>query len=125
MFLILVGCSGKEEELIPEGSVLGRWNLVGSEGFIQYEFTKDKRYTFYKTEEDTFETIEALLATGRVGNDWWYDGNKVVVDLNFGNYSVLLPKFVCNNNVINWFDENNELNSIFFKEGYNYSNCNE
>lgn len=112
------------EEDTQEATLLGRWNLVGFEGSVLYEFTADKRYTMYSVDGE-FETVQDLIDSDRPGNDWWYEGDKVTIDLNFGNTSTLTPEFVCNNYVINWINDEGEIHSTLFREGFDYSTCNE
>ena len=125
--LILFNCSSDNDENsnteITEATLLGRWNLVGFEGSILYEFTPSKRYTFY-SEDGNFPTLEEAQEQGEFnGLDWFYEGNKVTIDLNFGNFSTLTPQFVCDNYVIKWINDDEEIHSIYFREGYNLSVC--
>ena len=109
---------------IPEATLLGRWNLVGFEGLVLYQFTEDKRYTMYAS-DGVFETLDEVIDSGRTGNDWWYDGDNVTIDLNFGNTSTLTPQFVCDNYVINWLNADGEIHSTLFREDFDYSSCTE
>ena len=105
-----------------DATLLGRWNLVGFEGAVLYEFTSDKRFTMYSS-DGIFETVEDLIASGRSGNDWWYEGEMVTIDLNFGNMSTLTPQFKCENNVVEWLNADGEIHSTIFRENFDYSNC--
>lgn len=107
-----------------EATLIGRWHLVDFEDTILYQFTADKRYTMYAT-DGNFETLEAHIESGQLGNDWYYEGDKVTIDLNFGNFSTLTPQFVCNNYVVNWLDDTGEIHSTIFREDFNYTTCNE
>jgi hypothetical protein len=89
-----------------------------------YEFTADKRYTLYSGNGE-FETIQELIGSGHSGNDWWYDGAQITVDLNFGNTSTLIPTFKCNNNVLVWLNDLGTTQAIYFREGYDLNACNE
>ncbi len=131
MFMLFVACTlincTKEEEQnlsVQEATIIGRWNPVGFEGSVMYEFTENKRYTFYSL-DGKFETIEELESEGRRGNDWKYEGDVVVIDLNFGNFSRLRTQFTCDNNVINWIDEEGEPNGSFFRENFDKNSCKE
>ncbi|MFK8059520.1 MAG: hypothetical protein AB8B78_05450 [Polaribacter sp.] len=126
MTISLFNCSSNDEvlEVIPEASVVGRWNLDGFQKNVMYEFTDNKRFTLYSS-NGVFETTDELIANGRTGNDWWFDGNKITVDLNFGNLSTLTPTFKCDNNVIVWTNDLNEVHSTYYREGYDLSNCKE
>ena len=119
-----------DDDLIPvveiaEETLIGRWNLVGFEGLVLYEFTEDKRYTFYASPSEGIEfgTLEALIAAGSTGLDYWYEGELVTIDLNFGNTSTLTPVFKCNNFVVEWVNDDSELHSIIFREGYDFAEC--
>ena len=124
--LALYNCSSDNDESIitgeiPEAILLGRWNLEGFEGNVLYEFTEDKRYTFY-SEDGNFPTLEeAQQQSGFNGLDWYYEGEKVTIDLNFGNYSTLTPQVVCDNYVIKWNNDDREIHSIYFRDDYEYS----
>ena len=113
-----------EPEAMAEETLIGRWSLVGFEDNILYEFTENKRFDIYGI-DGVFQTVEEQIAQGLTGLNWSYDGDRVVVDLNFGNTSVLLPQFVCNNYVVNWLDAEGEIHSIMFREGYDYGSCTE
>ena len=124
--LTIFNCSpedSSEIEQVQEETLIGRWNLVGFEGSILYEFTADKRFTMYAT-DGSFETVAELIDSGRVGNDYWYEGSMVTVDLNFGNTSTLTPQFKCGNNVVDWLDNNGEIHSSMFRENFDYTSCN-
>ena len=124
----LFNCSSDDDTTTPdniaEETLIGRWILVGFEENILYEFTQDKRFDIYGV-DGMFETVEEQISQGLFGLDWFYDGDKVIVDLNFGNTSLLTPQFVCSNFVINWLDAEGEIHSIIFREGFDYSLCDE
>ena len=121
----LFSCSSNEEVAdSPEATVIGRWNLSGFVGSVMYEFTADKRYTLYSGNGE-FETVQQVIDSGRSGNNWWYEGDKITVDLNFGNTSTLTPVFKCNNNVIEWLTDLGEIHATYFREGYDITSCNE
>jgi len=123
--LTLLSCSSNEEVAdSPEATVIGRWNLNGFVGSVMYEFTANKRYTLYSGNGE-FETVQEVIDSGRSGNDWWYEGDKITVDLNFGNTSTLTPSFKCNNNVIVWLNDIGDIHATYFREDYDISNCNE
>ena len=121
----LLGCSSNEDIVdSTEATVIGRWNLTGFVGSVIYEFTANKRYTLY-SENGEFETVQEVIDSGRSGNDWWYEGNKITVDLNFGHTSTLTPRFKCNNNVIDWLNDIGDIHATYFREGYDITSCNE
>lgn len=114
------------ETTISEASILGRWQTEGFEDVIREEFTDNKRFTIYGNGDGTFPTLEQFTQEnpGLTGHDWWYEGEVVVVDLNFGNYSRLVPVFKCNNEVIRWISEDGSAHSSSFREGHDISACN-
>lgn len=124
ILFIAISCT-KNNEIIPEATVIGRWNLKGFEGKVMYEFTNNKRFTYYST-DGNFPSLNEFMSQNPAinGLDWWYDGDKVTVDLNFGNTTTLRPNFVCNNNVILWANDNGETQQIYFREGYSLDECN-
>lgn len=117
------------QEDTMEATIVGRWQAVGFDDVIRYEFTEDKRYTIYGSDENgenPFPTLEEFMQQnpGLPGNDWVYDGEVVVIDLHFGNYSRLVPKFRCGNSVIDWISETGSLHSTYYREGFDISTCN-
>jgi len=105
-----------------EATILGRWDA----GNVRVEFTDDKRFTIYGNGDGTFPTLEQFTQEnpGLTGNDWWYEGEVVVVDLNFGNFSRLVPMFKCGNQVIRWVYEDGSEHSSLFREGHDITACN-
>lgn len=128
LVVTLFNCSSDDTQNLtdnsPEATLLGRWSLVGFEDNLLYEFTAEKRFDIYAV-DGVFNSVEAQIADGLTGLDWWYDGDKVIVDLNFGNFSTLTPDFVCNNYVINWLNDDGEIHSTIFRESFDYSSCNQ
>ena len=108
----------------PDATILGRWVLQGFDDAIRYEFTENKRFTLYSVDGE-FPTLEEFNTEnpGLVGNDWYYEDDKIVVDLNFGNLSVLTPEFVCDNYAVRFSNEDGEIHSIYYREDYDISNC--
>ena len=114
-----------DEPDVPEATIIGRWQLVGFDNVIRYEFTSNKRYSIYSSDNGIFPTLEELLEENPdfPGHDWVYEGETVVVDLNFGNYSRLVPEFTCDNQVINWLDEDGAEHTTFYRESHDISTC--
>lgn len=126
-FLILIStifiqCSS--EDAVEEATILGRWKIVGFEN-IQYEFTENKRFSIYSV-NNTFPDLQEFLTQNPtvIGLDWYFEGEIVVVDLNFGNLLKLTPSFSCNNKVIKWLNENDEVHSTFYRIDHDISKCN-
>ncbi len=88
--------------------------------------TGAKRFDIY-SDNGTFPTLEDFNQQKSLltGLDWYYEGDKVIVDLNFGNLSKLTPQFVCDNYVIKWLNDEGEIHSTYFREDYDYSSCNQ
>lgn len=120
------GTTPPEEQTIPEATILGRWVPMGFETTIRYEFTETKRFAIYSV-DGTFPTLEEFNQENPqlTGLDWYFEDEKVTVDLNFGNLSTLTPQFVCDNYAIKWVNDEGETHSIYFREGYDISNCSE
>ncbi len=129
--LMFVQCSYPDDDVevfenTEDFSILGRWQTVGFEETIRYEFTADKRFAIYGDSSVGFPTLEEFMQDNPDlnGNDWLYEGDIVVVDLNFGNFSRLLPDFKCNGDVIDWISEDGSLHSTFYREGHDILGCN-
>ncbi len=117
--------SNNEENQI-EATILGRWIIEGFEDNIRYEFTADRLFTIYG-ENGEFPTLEEFQTENPqlTGNEWTYEGNTVVIDLNFGNFSRLVPEFKCGNYVAFMNQEDGSSHSTYYREGYNLADCNE
>lgn len=122
LFLFLQCSNAADDNL--NASIIGRWKIVGFDN-VQYEFTENKRYNIYAT-NNTFPTLQEFLQQNPniAGLDWYYEGSAVVVDLNFGNLSKLTPTFKCSNNVIEWISEDTSVHSTFYKVNHDVSACN-
>lgn len=121
MFSIsLISCSNDDNnESTSENTIIGRWHLVGFEETVLYEFTNDLRYTIY-SDNGNFGNLNDAIPNP---NTWSYEGDNLVIDLNFGNFLIATPKFKCNGNVLDLVSENGT--SILFKEGYDFNDCND
>lgn len=123
--LSFMSCEKEETGSTEEGTILGRWVPEGFEDAIRYEFTEDKRFTLY-SDNGSFPTLTEFMSENPqlTGNDWTYEGETVVVDLNFGNYSRLVPVFNCDNQVVNWENEDGTDHGTYFRENHDLSDCN-
>lgn len=118
-----LNCENEEPEI--DATIIGRWHLEGFEDNIMYEFTTDKRYTIYGTDGD-FPPVDPETHPPTLAHDWEYDGDVVVIDLNFGNFSRLIPNFKCGNYVIDWLAEQGVSHgSTYYREGYDLAECDE
>lgn len=127
--LTMLHCSSDDSNIEApteqaEATILGRWALVGFEDAIRYEFTETKRFTLYSS-DGVFPTLEEFNEEnpGLTGNDWYYEGEKITVDLNFGNFLTLTPQFTCDNYVVKLLNDDGETHSIYFREDYDTSTC--
>lgn len=130
--LVLFNCSKddslqqqEQQQIIPEATLVGRWVLPGFESNIRYEFTdQGKLFTIYGVDGE-FPTLEEFNEEnpGLTGLDWYYEDDVVVVDFNFGNYSRQIPAFICDNNVVEWYNEAGEISNFYFREGFDISGC--
>lgn len=128
MVATLMSCKDENNanDNMEEGSILGRWVLEGFEDNIRYDFTEDKRFTIYGV-DGVFPTLEEFQEEnpGLTGHDWYYDGEVVVVDLNFGNFSRTIPSFHCGNEVLHLTQEDESFHGVYFREGHDLSECSE
>jgi hypothetical protein len=127
--IILVQCSLPEDDFIEniEGAtIIGRWQAIGFEEVIRYEFTAEKRFSIYADSAGDFPTLDEFMEENPslTGLDWFYEGDTVIIDLNFGNFSRLVPVFKCDNDVIEWIAEDNSIHSTFYRESHDISECN-
>lgn len=126
LFLLLIAISFlncEDDGVAPvDATIIDRWHIVGFDDVILYEFTEDKRYTFY-SDGGVFPPLDIETHPVPLIHDWEYDGETVVVDLNFGNYLRLIPNFKCDNYVIDWIAEDGSLHSTYYREGYDIAEC--
>jgi hypothetical protein len=120
---LMLSCNSDEVSVNPEvePSLVGRWHLVGFETTVMYEFTDTLRYTIYSS-DGTFGGVETAIPNP---NSWVWDGDQVVVDMNFGNESRLTPVFKCEGQVIDWYDSEDQFAGTYFRENFDYSSCTE
>lgn len=129
-FSMFIGCEKNEVEIpeIPDATILGRWVIKGDTDLnVRYEYTANKRFTIYKQDNGTYPTLAEFQAENPdlTGNDWEYSGDTIVVDLNFGNYSKLVPTFKCDNYVVDWTGEDGEQWGTYYRDGYDIAECTE
>lgn len=107
------------EELTIESKIevleKGEWLLKGFEDRVMYTFKNGKRYTHYG-EDGRFE--EPIPNT----NNYFPFNFKLTIDFNFGTIKEFEVTLSCNNNIVA-LHENNELNTILYKRGTNYTGC--
>lgn len=105
--------------LDQECTVEGRWIIDGLEESTLYEFTDSLRYTIYSSEPGVFGTIEDAIPGP---NSWYYEGDSIIVDLNFGNFLTAQPSFRCDCNVMDLSSEDGS-NGVYYKEDYAIADC--
>ncbi|MDT0558848.1 hypothetical protein RM697_09320 [Ichthyenterobacterium sp. W332] len=126
--LSLFNCSTDDSNPVyendPEATIVGRWILPGFESNFRLEFTETKRFDIYGL-DGVFPTLEEFNEQNPqlTGLDWYYEGEVLVVDLNFGNFLRLTPEFTCNNYVVKWVDENGDDAGYYYRDGYDITNC--
>lgn len=124
-FLVLTtlfACENETTEPEPEPeiecSIVGRWIIDGLNESTLYEFTEDLRYTIYKVDSEEFGTIEDAIPGP---HDYTFEGDSLIIDLNFGNFSRTVPEFKCDCNVVTL----GEGGSVLYQEDYNLADCDE
>lgn len=116
----IISCKKNDDNVSISGtSIEGRWHLVGFEQTVMYEFTSELRYTINATDGN----FGGVATANPNPNSWSYQGETLVIDLNFGNFLIATPIFRCNGNVVDLVAE--QGTSTLFREGYAISNCNE
>lgn len=122
----LIQCSSDDSKDIAVETIIGRWIFVDFEDQIRYEFTSDKLYTIYSDGKGVFPTLEEFQQQNPniTGLDWYFEGDTLVVDLNFGNFSRQVPNFKCDNNVIDWSQDESSFQSTYYREGHDILQCN-
>lgn len=117
--IAFISCE-KDNNNTENNSIEGRWHLVGFEDTVMYEFTSSLRHIIYST-DGTFGLLETAIPNP---NTWYYEDNKLVIDLNFGNFSTSTLEYRCNGNVVDFISEDGSLHSTLFREGFDISSCN-
>jgi len=129
LFLLAVSITGCEtteiiEPIQEESTILGRWVLEGFEDNIRYDFTETRRFTIYGTDGEFPSLIDFQSENPDLkGHSWEYEGDVLAIDLNFGNFSRLIPDFKCSNQVVDFLNEEGEIVSTLFREGHSLSSC--
>ncbi|TCK66638.1 hypothetical protein DFQ05_1909 [Winogradskyella wandonensis] len=116
-------CSTSDDNVLEqevENTIIGRWHIVGFEQTTMYVFTENLRYTIYST-DGNFGGIETAIPNP---NEWVFEGDELVIDLNFGNFSRTIPNFRCEGNVVDLVDANGGTTTLF-RENYDINSCTE
>ncbi|ARV10625.1 hypothetical protein BTO05_13635 [Winogradskyella sp. PC-19] len=109
------------QEDMSENTIIGRWNPIGFETTVLYEFTQSLRHTIYST-DGTFGALDTAIPNP---NTWVFEGDELVIDLNFGNFLRTELNFKCDGNVVEFVDAEGTVGIILFREGYDYASCTE
>ena len=122
----IISCSSDDDSTTTtteNNTIIGRWNISGFDNTM-YVFTETetekKRHTIYAT-DGVFGDINTAIPNP---NDWYYENEKLVIDLNFGNFSTTTPTFRCNGNVVDLIDDDGEINTTLSREGFDIDTCN-
>lgn len=117
-----MGCTSDDDQVTEpeEYSIEGRWHVVGFEDTVMYEFTADKRYTIYST-DGVFGDVSTAIPNP---HDWSFDGEKIVIDLNFGNFLTFTPSYRCNGNAVDFILDDGSTGTMLFRENFDLSTCN-
>lgn len=121
-FTTLLSCSNDESDSNNNNeSIIGRWHLVGFEDTVMYDFKDNLRYTIYSTNGEFGPTETSAIPNP---NDWYIEDGKIHIDLNFGNINIKTLNFRCNGYVVDFVNDNGDVAETLFREGYDYTNCN-
>ena len=95
----------------------GEWLLMGFENSIMYTFDNEERATFYG-ENGVFpsEPIPGKHA-------YSFQDEKMTLDLNFGNVFTYDLQFSCDNNIVEFYDDDGVLNSTLYRKDSGYQDC--
>jgi hypothetical protein len=121
----IMSCSSDDDATMTteNNTIIGRWNISGFDNTM-YVFTETetekKRYTIYSTDGD-FGDLDTAIPNP---NDWYYENEILVIDLNFGNFSRTTPTFRCNGNVVDLINDDGEINTTLSREGFDIETCN-
>ncbi len=118
LFVVTAFVACKDDDTLEneDCTMVGRWIIDGLDESTLYEFTDDLVYTIYSTTPGEFGTIADAIPNP---HDYYYEGDTLVVDLNFGNFSRTVPEFKCDCNVVIGHG------GTLYKEGYNLADCDE
>ena len=105
----------------------GRWTYEGFNLNTMYEFINGKRYTYYcsstalcdSTYWNSLDSNDAIPGW----NNYTFDGDTLIIDLNFGNMQVLPLIFECNGNIINFQDPLSPSNYDWWRVGIDTTDC--
>ena len=121
-FVFLTSCEDNQADLDTTQTKVellesGEWLLKGFEDSVMYTFDNGERATYYG-ENGVFpsESIPGKHA-------YSFQDEKMTLDLNFGNIFTYDLQFSCDNNIVEFYDDNGELNSILYRKNSNYQNC--
>jgi hypothetical protein len=86
-----------------------------------YPFSDSKRHTIYDTGSD-LGGIEIGIPGA---NNWYMEDDALIIDLNFGNSSRVIPVFKCDGNGVELTQENEPEGNVLFRECHTYAGCTE
>ena len=91
------------------------WLLKGFEDRIMHTFNGGEKFTYYGTNSVFDQPIPGT-------KDYEIEGDLLKIDFHFGNISTFQVKFSCDNNIVEFYKED-ELNMTLLKRGSNYQQC--
>ena len=98
-------------------SIIGRWNYVGFEQTVLYQFDSNYRYTIYGTDGDFGGLDEAIPNP----NPYSIENDTITIDLFFGNIVNFLLSYSCEGQIVEFINlMDSTINSTLIKEGYDY-----
>lgn len=115
---VFIACSDDDSDDQKDCTIEGRWIISGLNESTLYEFDNGLRYSIYSTTSGEFGTIEDAIPNP---NEYSFEGDSLIIDLNFGNFSRTLPIYKCDCNVVELTNESGV--SLLYKEGYNIEDC--
>lgn len=95
----------------------GEWLLKDFEDRVMYTFNNGERATYYG--ENSIFPNEPIPGK----HAYSFLEEKITIDFNFGNIFTYEIKFSCDNNIVEFYDDNGELNSTLYRKDSSYKNC--
>lgn len=126
LFTTLFSCSpddsqSQSDERTASELIIGRWKVLGFENTVMHEITVDQVHTIYSTDGNFGDISTAIPGA----HDYTVTGNVYTEDLNFGNMFTADLVFKCDGNVVEFVDDSGTTGRIYFRENYNYPDCNQ
>lgn len=118
-FAVFVGCTPEEDFLPTVCTLEDRWVVdIQGQANALYEFHNGFRYTIYSDSTNMFGTRAQAIPNP---HEYYFIGDSLKIDLNFGNFTVALPSFECDCNKLILSTTQGEVS--YYKEGFDESFC--